>query len=145
MALSKILVAYDGSESSQRGLQQAAQIASLDEGIAIDVVNVVAIPFLTDDQMVSFSSILDMMEKDAWALLDQSVDILDEYGAADNTVQELLVKGTDPAHEIAKLVEREGYDLVVVGSRGLSGWKEYMGSVSHKLLGSVDVPIMVVK
>ncbi len=145
MALQRILVAYDGSECSKRALAKAADIAGLNTDISIDVVNVVAVPILTDDQMTSFASILDMMEKDGWTLLDQAVSILDENGAADNAVQELLVKGTDPAREIAKLVEKERYDLVVVGSRGLSGWKEYMGSVSHKLLGAIDAPIVVVK
>lgn len=145
MGLEKILVAYDGSKCSMLALKKAADIAALDANIAVDVVNVVAIPLLSDDQMVSFSSILEMMEKDAWALLDDAVTMLDENGASENAVQELLVKGTDPAHEIAKLVEKEGYDLVVIGSRGLSGWKEYMGSVSHKLLGAIDVPVLIVK
>lgn len=145
MALKRILVAYDGSKSSKKGLRQAAEIAALDEGITVDVVNVVAVPFLTDEQTTGFASLLEMMEKDSWVLLDEAVEILDENGASGNTVQELLVKGVDPAREIAKLVEKEGYDLVIVGSRGLSGWKEYMGSVSHKLLGAINVPIMVVK
>lgn len=145
MALKKILVAYDGSECGKKALAKAGDIVGLDAGIAVDVVNVVAVPLLSDEQMASFISILDMMEKDAWELLDQAVAILDENGAAENTVQELLVKGTDPAREIAKLVEKEGYDLVIVGSRGLSGWKEFMGSVSHKLLGELNVPVMVVK
>lgn len=145
MAFKKILVAYDGSKCSMLALKKASDIASLDSSISIDVVNVVSVPLLSDDQMASFSSILEMMEKDAWSLLDDAVAILDENGASENTVQELLVKGTDPAREIAKLVEKEKYDLVVVGSRGLSGWKEYMGSVSHKLLGAIDVPVVVVK
>ena len=145
MALKKILVAYDGSECGKKALAQAGDIAGLDQSIEVDVVNVVAVPLLSDDQMTSFASILDMMEKDAWELLDAAVAILDENGAVDNTVQELLVKGTDPAREIAKLVDKEDYDLIIVGSRGLSGWKEFMGSVSHKLLGEVAVPVLVVK
>ena len=53
--------------------------------------------------------------------------------------------GTDVASEIAKLIEKNGYDMVVIGSRGLSGMKQYLGSVSHKLLGATKVPVLVVK
>ena len=62
-----------------------------------------------------------------------------------NGVDTLLVLGTDVASEIAKLIEKNGYDMVVIGSRGLSGMKQYLGSVSYKLLGATKVPVLVVK
>ncbi|MEG0218241.1 MAG: universal stress protein, partial [Raoultibacter sp.] len=57
----------------------------------------------------------------------------------------LLVKGTDPASELLKLIDAGDYYLVIMGSRGLSGIKEYLGSVSHKVLRSADIPVLIAK
>ena len=102
------------------------------------------IPMLSDDQASSFAAILDLMKSDAEEVL---ADALNQFEGRhqQNGVDTLLVLGTDVASEIAKLIEKNGYDMVVIGSRGLSGMKQYLGSVSHKLLGATKVPVLVVK
>lgn len=144
MTLKKILVAFDGSESSEKALDMAADIAAPNADIQLDIANVVAIPLLSDEQVANFASVLEMMEQDADKLLDQAFERVDSKGL-ENEVHTLLIKGVDAAAELAKLVEQEGYDMLVVGSRGLSGIKEYLGSVSHKLLGAASIPVLVVK
>lgn len=144
MALERILVAYDGSDSAKRALDMAANIAGPSPETVIDLINVVAIPMLTDEQMVNFASILDMMEADAEELLQEAVKAFDEAGI-ENEVATLLIKGVDPAAELAKLTEQEHYDLIIMGSRGLTGLKGYLGSVSHKVLNTTDTPVLVVK
>ena len=144
MTLKKILVAFDGSESSEKALDMAADIAAPNADIQLDIANVVAIPLLSDEQVANFASVLEMMEQDADKLLDQAFERVDSKGL-ENEVHTLLIKGVDAAAELAKLVEQEGYDMLVVGSRGLSGIKEYLGSVSHKLLGAAGIPVLVVK
>ena len=57
----------------------------------------------------------------------------------------MLITGTNPATEIVKLIDQGDYDLVVIGNRGLSGMKEYMGSVSHKVLHGSSVPVLIAK
>ena len=57
----------------------------------------------------------------------------------------LLLTGVSPANELIKLIEQRGYDLVVIGSRGLSGVQEYLGSVSHKVLHGSTAPVLVAK
>ena len=47
--------------------------------------------------------------------------------------------------EIIKLIEKGGYDLMVIGSRGLSGIKAYLGSVSHKVLNGSKVSVLIAK
>lgn len=145
MALEKVLVAFDGSESSKKALTLAADIVRTDADIRLDVANVVAIPRLSDEQYISFASVLEMMEEDAEKLLDEALEALESDEEFENEVQTLLMKGVDPASEIAKLTEMEGYDIIVIGSRGLAGLKEYMGSVSHKLLNISKTPVLVVK
>lgn len=144
MALSKILACYDGSTSAKTALDLAADIAKNDATIAVDIVNVVAVPLLTDEQMASFASVLDLMERDASELLSEAVDRLDEAGL-ENPVETYTLNGTDAANEIAKLAEQGNYDIVVIGSRGLGGIKGYLGSVGHKLLSICSKPMLVAK
>lgn len=144
MALEKILVAYDGSEAASAALDLAADIGAGNDEIGIDIVNVVAIPLLSDDQLVSFASVLELMERDAEALLSDAVARLDERDI-DNDVETYILNGTDTATEIAKLAEQDGYDIVIIGSRGLGGIKGYLGSVGHKLLSICNKPVLIAK
>ncbi len=144
MSLSKVLVAYDGSESAKRAVQTAMSIISSDPQTQLDIVNIIAIPDLTGGQVDNFAPILKMMKDDAEQLLRDAVTIVDEQ-SIENPVQTLLLKGVDPATEIAKLYNLENYDMLIVGSRGLSGIKEYVGSISHKLLRITTKPVLVVK
>ncbi|MHC0551186.1 universal stress protein [Salinicoccus sp. CNSTN-B1] len=51
-----------------------------------------------------------------------------------------------PAKEIIKEAELENYELVVIGSRGLSRFQEMvLGSVSHKVAKRAEIPVMIVK
>lgn len=144
MALEKILVAYDGSEAASAALDLAADIGAGNDEIGIDVVNVIAIPLLSDEQLVSFASVLELMERDAEALLSDAVARLDERDI-DNDVETYILNGTDTATEIAKLAEQDGYDIVIIGSRGLGGIKGYLGSVGHKLLSICSKPVLIAK
>lgn len=144
MALEKILVAYDGSEAASAALDLAADIGAGNDEIGIDVVNVVAIPLLSDDQLVSFASVLELMERDAEALLTDAVARLDDHDI-DNDVETYILNGTDTATEIAKLAEQDDYDIVIIGSRGLGGIKGYLGSVGHKLLSICSKPVLIAK
>ena len=60
-------------------------------------------------------------------------------------VRILLLTGANPASEILRLADQREYDMIVIGNRGLSGLKEYTGSVSHKVLAGAKVPVLVVK
>ncbi|WCK53707.1 universal stress protein [Aneurinibacillus sp. Ricciae_BoGa-3] len=50
------------------------------------------------------------------------------------------------AEGICHLANREGYDLIVIGSRGLGAIGEMiLGSVSHKVLHQALCPVVIVK
>ncbi|NHM15112.1 universal stress protein [Eggerthellaceae bacterium zg-887] len=144
MAVNHILVAYDESEGADRALAMAADLAALDANLRVDVVYVVPIPLLDQRQQEGFRDILDMMISDGESLLTDAIDKL----GADVALQfdSLLLTGVSPATEILKLLQqRNNYDMVIVGNRGLSGLKEYTGSVSLKILNGAQVPVLIVK
>ncbi|WP_269085328.1 universal stress protein [Peribacillus muralis] len=42
-------------------------------------------------------------------------------------------------------VNTHNCDLIIMGSRGLSGFKEFLGSVSHYIVQHSPVPVLLVK
>lgn len=51
-----------------------------------------------------------------------------------------------PAKKIIKYADENEIDLIVIGSRGLSGLQKYtMGSISHKVSNEVACSIMIVR
>ena len=130
MAVNKLLVAFDESEGADRALAMAASLAAVNPEAHVDVVYVVPIPLLDETQMANFKDILDMMISDGEDLLAEAEQKMGEDVAA--RTDSLLLTGTNPATEI-------------VGNRGLSGLKEYMGSVSHKLLHASPIPVLIAK
>ena len=143
MAVNKLLVAFDESEGADRALAMAASLAAVNPEAHVDVVYVVPIPLLDETQMANFKEILDMMIEDGEDMVAQAQEKMGEdlHGRVDS----LLLTGANPATEIVKLVDQRSYDLLIVGNRGLSGLKEYMGSVSHKVLHASKIPVLIAK
>lgn len=52
---------------------------------------------------------------------------------------------SDPGHTIIEYVHTHGIDLIVVGVRGLSTFKIFLGSVSSYVLHKSKVAVMLVK
>ena len=51
-----------------------------------------------------------------------------------------------PATQIVRIAEEEGCDLIVLGSRGLSGFKSFLlGSVSDHVTHHAHCPVLIVK
>lgn len=60
-------------------------------------------------------------------------------------VEQVLIVGS-PIHDMEKITEKTGADLVVIGTHGKSGLtKLIMGSVAENALKSVKVPVLLVK
>lgn len=142
MALRKIFVAYDGSDHSKKALEMAKDIAELNEEIHVDIVNVVPIPLLSGMETDNLAEIIDMMLDDGKNTLLEAQDIMVDVS---DQISTFLLKGTAPAVELLKMLESKDYDLAIVGSRGLSGIREYMGSVSYKVLHQAKIPVLVIE
>ncbi len=120
----------------------AKEVALPNPETQVDLVYVVPIPLLDDNQAANFKSILDMMVADGKELLAESEDKIPELT---DRIETLIITGTNPATEIIKLIDKGGYDLMVIGSRGLSGIKAYLGSVSNKVLNGSSISVLVAK
>ena len=80
---------------------------------------------------------------EGWRTLSESLIALRAAGGTDVVVDERLVQGSPAA---ALVDASKGASLVVVGSRGLGGFKELMlGSVSAAVLHHAHAPVMVIR
>lgn len=143
MSTNNVLVAFDESEGAQRALEIAADLVRVNPEAHLDIVYVAPVPLLDEEQIKSFKDIVDMMISDGENLLSSAAAKLDDSLAG--RIDSLLLTGANPATEILKLVEQRHYDLLVIGNRGLSGIKEYLGSVSHKVLNGSHTSVLIAK
>ncbi|RDI45515.1 universal stress protein [Falsibacillus pallidus] len=134
-----ILLASDGSKHAQRAAETAAALGSLAQS-AVTVLYVI-------DSSSSKSDVLSKGSKEAIQFerekkLESTHEILKEKCVHFKTE---FVRG-DPGPSIVEFANKNGYDLLIVGSRGLNSLQEMvLGSVSHKVAKRVNCPVMIVK
>jgi nucleotide-binding universal stress UspA family protein len=59
---------------------------------------------------------------------------------------ECEVASGDPAHTLVDILENYQCDLVIMGARGMGNLRSaLLGSVSHEVLDSAGVPVMIIK
>lgn len=138
----RILVAYDGSELSQRALAKAKELAG-ESNAKLDVVHVLHHPVVVIGEAVVSPprSYEEEYIQHAQSIIDQAkreIAGLPEAKAS-------LLQG-QPADSLLDYAGEIGADLIVIGSRGLSGLNEWvLGSVSHHVVQHARIPVLVIK
>jgi nucleotide-binding universal stress UspA family protein len=152
----KILVAFDESENSKRAVDYIPQVFPRDAEITLFSViqDSAAICEMNSPELTPYFK----SQKNAFcALEDKKKAVVNDAGhnamtsLIENGFKEELIslKIENKKNSVAKDIAREarsGYDLVVLGRRGLSGIKEYfLGSISSKVLHiATDVSLLFV-
>ena len=136
--LKRILIAVDETHSSQSALEQGLALAA-GEGAEVVVVHVVSI---VGEQFVRNDLKPDRVpDRARTQVLIDAAAAAEAIGVPCTT--ELLV-GYPPA-QIAAVADDRDVDLVVVGSRHLSGVRRFLfGSTSRALIGDTTRPLLVV-
>jgi nucleotide-binding universal stress UspA family protein len=130
------LVAFDGSETSDKALKQAASLMRPDdELLVLMVVPVAAIAEFADVPP-------DITTAKAHGLVNAAVARLKEAG-----VKALgMVRQGDIADEILKIAADMAVDMIVIGHRGLSKIGRFaLGSVADKVARYATRPVLIVK
>lgn len=130
-----IVVGVDGSPSSMRALAWAASEAEL-RGTALVVVHV---DFARQEALEALAPEMLLTEQ---SVLDRAV------AQARDTAPSVAVTGVicDPPAGKALIAASERADLLVVGSRGLSGIKGvWLGSVSSECAHRAHCPVVIVR
>ena len=149
----KILVAFDGSEPSRNALDHAVSIAVMwkAELTILSVVPQVMMPVFPDGGLgaapIAATHMTDyqdrMREIYAKSLREVEDDVKEAF--PDLKVSSRLLEGR-PSSTIVDEAEKDGADLIVIGSRGLGGITGWiLGSTSRRVVESCTKPVLVVK
>ncbi|QGZ63263.1 universal stress protein [Paraburkholderia acidisoli] len=143
----QILVAVDGSRSGRRALDEAVKIAQATGG-TIEALCVVQHPSRPVDVNPGFAEEPTRHEaaRDAaTAALDEAKTVLAQAHVT-GTTRAADANGEEIAAVIYRIAAEEDADLVVMGTRGLSGVKRLLlGSVAETFLRMADRPVMLVR
>lgn len=138
--MKKILVAVDGSENSEKALREArifGEALNANVDIVKVIEEVVVNPYVVE-QYFSTEDFKPAAEK----ILSEALKFFEDFKGEVNT----LCRVGEPANVIIKEVEKEGYDMVIMGSRGLGTFSRAMlGSVSNKVINHVKTNVLIVK
>jgi len=143
----KILVCTDGSEHSQKALEKASIIAkgcNADE-VAIIHVYEIYVPLISfsTEQMESIKKLIKERKKIRKKMLSDALKFFKEKNIKARTV----LKEGHPADTIIKVAHEGGFDMIVIGGRGVSGLQKlFLGSVSNAIIHEAkNCSVLIVK
>ena len=150
---SKILVAIDGSDHAMKAAQYAIDLAKDNKAqlIALAVLDITKIGYAASAFIASPMHGLDELEekrKEANQWLDKVGKLTASQKTNNNNTQfksqieeSMSVTGT-----IVDYAENQNIDLIVVGSRGRSGFKKLLlGSIASTVVTYATCPVLVIK
>lgn len=127
-----IMVPTDGSKCSLKAEDVAISIAKNFNG------KLVAVHIIDEKLIYPF----DVLEEEGNKILEEAARKGKEEGL---DVEQVLIVGS-PTHDMKKIVEKTGADMVVIGTHGKTGLtKLIMGSVAESTIKTVKVPVLLVK
>lgn len=144
--ISRILVPTDGSELAEKAAAYAIGLAR-DNGAALVFLNVVdelasAYAFETETGVnPNFPQLAEQLNDAGNAFVDRLARQAEQAGVAAET----RVAEGHPSEEILAEAERQGCDLIVLGSHGRRGLAAaFLGSVTTNVIHKTKIPVTVV-
>ena len=144
---SNILVPYDTSKFSQKALDVAKTFArrfdsTLHIAIVVDVSDVASPGMIRSKEKKTIDQIRNTLKQSAKTIIQKKEE--------ECTTEKIKTKGWvlegSTTSELLRLVKENHMDLVIIGSRGLSGFSKIkaLGSVSRKISELVECPVMII-
>jgi nucleotide-binding universal stress UspA family protein len=141
-----ILVPYDNSKFSQKALDVAKTFAkrfdcTLHIATVVDISDVASPGMIRSKGKKTIDQIRTSIKQSAKIIILQKEN---ECTAEKIKTKVWILEGPTTS-ELLRLIKENDIDLVIVGSRGLSGFSKFMalGSVSRKISELADCPVMV--
>jgi len=134
-----VVVGTDGSATAELALARAIELSRL-ASASLHVVTVAdpgPAPATPGERRAAASTRADFQADIA---LERA---LDRLGADDLDVKQHVVTG-EPAAQIVAIAQREGADLVVLGSRGMRGAGRLLGSIPNKVSHRAPCDVLIV-
>ena len=149
----KILVCTDGSKQSQKTLLEASKIAGGCNADEVAIIHVYAhnpdYSFLrgkeevvTEEDIERFRELEEQHKKERKKILSEAQKFFEQK----NITARTIFKEGQPSEVITRVASEEGFDLIIIGSRGLGGLKKlFLGSVSSAVVQEANCNVLTVK
>lgn len=135
----KILVPIDGSKNSIRGLDRAIEIAK-ESGAEITGFYVFHLPLAAGIRYTK------KMKEDAETKAAKAIGPAMRRAEKAGASFKYKTGGGHTGSEIVKFAEKNKYDMIVIGARGMGSAKEaFLGSTSNYVMHKTKIPVLVVK
>lgn len=135
----KILFCTDGSEISLNAFHNVS--AYINEAV-VDPICVIDWSFLPASMNIETENYSKVYGNIADSILNFAENMIQEKGFSVGT----KIKSLGSAAEgILEQIEKEGYDLIIIGSHGKKGIQKWLGSVSRQVISNTEVPVFVSK
>ena len=143
MEFRKILVPTDYSAHAKKALDYAIRLAKgFDAEIHLVHAYHIAVPMALPDPVI----VPQGFWEDARKRAEETLDELSEKVRGEGLTCETHVSPEPPFHAISELAERLPADLIVMGTRGLTGVKHVLlGSVAERTVRMAPCPVITVK
>jgi nucleotide-binding universal stress UspA family protein len=145
--LKTIVVAFDGSKDSAKAIEVSSELAMKFKSDLI-VVHVYASPMIAYSGIgglpaPSFAGLEDAAKDGGQKVLDRGLGMAKSQGAR---ARGELLEASSVVQALVEFASNEKADLVVVGTRGMTGFKKLiLGSVSSGLVSHARSPVLVVR
>ena len=140
MEINKMVVGFDGSESSRKAVEWAVSLAAK---IKSDVVVAAVV------RSPEFSPSIDEVEEsytDGERYYQPLLDEIVRYGKDNDVPIGTEILRGHPAESLVRHAADRRFDLIVMGTRGIGGFKRLViGSVAQKVVTYAKTPVLVVK
>jgi nucleotide-binding universal stress UspA family protein len=143
--MKKILVPCDFSKPAINAYRYALDIAAQSKG-TVYLLNVIELPVLHDTVLMPVLNFEEELLKELKTkAVAQFKKMMDKY-SADGVKVVFEVKFGAVARMIQDHISKQSIDLVVMGSHGASGFREFLiGSNAEKMVRNSPVPVLVIK
>lgn len=141
----KILVAYDGSEYSQKAIIEAVKEMEAQSNAELHVVTVAEKVGPQTNKAMS-EAFTDDVFKDAQKKLKEAEAYLknNQVSFVSKVIQNDVKE--NPGRTVCKYAEEHSIDRIIVGCRGLRNIKSFfLGSVSHEIVQRAECPVLIIK
>ena len=138
----RILVPLDGSELAAQALPHAVAQATC---FGAEIILLKVLGPLPEPVTASRAALRQAAERSAGLAIDYLERIAAGIRERDIPVQALTIEGK-PYVEIIAFAEKNDIDLIVISTRGYSGWSRWLlGSVADRVVRGANVPVLLVQ
>ena len=144
----KILIAYDGSKGAEHALDEAIKLARLTDAQLV-ILTVYRHHSMLEASLSMVRGAIERggnLDEEMRGAAREAADYAKNRAkAAGHEKVSAFIKTGQPARTLVAFAKEKECDLIVVGSRGMGATEGYLlGSVSHKVTGLAECPVLVV-